>query len=256
MKKAIILIIILFNLLYTYQSYAEDKNPVEPPIQKKQKEADTKVKPETTNEEKDEHQTLSSLKIKQKWNYPKQGCPSEECKEDQTPNKEQSFDNEIKVNYGQVQKAVEEVQSPTIVTPEIPMAVRVSARDINRVTCQAGEIKDIVYSKEKGMSVSFSGKDAYVKYKYIKKGNKTIYPSVTEMYIVCGDSTYNLIAVPEFIPSKTIQLSTGDNEKIRKNKYYFSGMSSEKKIMTMIKAVYADDIQESFTVEKIGRAHV
>ena len=130
------------------------------------------------------------------------------------------------------------------------MAVRVSARDINRVTCQAGEIKDIVYSKEKGMSVSFSGKDAYVKYKYIKKGDKTIYPSVTEMYIVCGDSTYNLIAVPELIPSKTIQLSGGDSEKIRKNKNYFSGMSSEKKIMTMIKAVYADDIQESFTVEK------
>jgi conjugal transfer pilus assembly protein TraK len=250
MKRAIILIIILFNLLSAYQSSAEDKNPGPPPTQKQQKEADPKVKPETTNEEKDVHQTLSSLKTKQKWNYTKQGCPSGECKEDQTPNKEQPFANEIKVNYGQIQKAVEEVQSPEIVTPEIPMAVRVSARDINRVTCQAGEIKDIVYSKEKGMSVSFSGKDAYVKYKYIKKGNKTIYPSVTEMYIVCGDSTYNLIAVPELIPSKTIQLSTGDNEKIRKNKKYFSGMSSEKKIMTLIKAVYTDDLQESFTVER------
>ncbi len=107
-----------------------------------------------------------------------------------------------------------------------------------------------MYSKEKGMTVSFSGKDAYVKYKYIKRGNKTIYPSVTEMYIVCGDATYNLIAVPELIPSKTIQLSSGDNEKIRKNKKYFSGMSSEKKIMTMIKSVYTDDLQDSFTVEK------
>ncbi|KIE18523.1 hypothetical protein DS62_09950, partial [Smithella sp. SC_K08D17] len=66
MKKAIILIIILFNLLYTYQSYAEDKNTIEPPTQRKQKEADTKVKPETTNEEKDQHQTLSSLRTKQK----------------------------------------------------------------------------------------------------------------------------------------------------------------------------------------------
>jgi conjugal transfer pilus assembly protein TraK len=250
MKKAIILIIILLNLLCAYRSNAEEKNPGEPPTQKQQKELDTKLKQETTNEEKDEHQTLSSLRTKQKWNYPKQECPSGECKEDQTPNKEQPFENEVKVNYGQIQKAVEEVQSPTIVTPEIPMAVRVSARDINRVTCRTGEIKDIVYSKEKGMTVSFSGKDAYVKYKYIKKGNKTIYPGVTEMYIICGDSTYNLIAVPELIPSKTIQLSGGDSEKIRKNKNYFSGMSSEKKIMTLIKAVYADDLQESFTVEK------
>ncbi|MGV8058822.1 MAG: type-F conjugative transfer system secretin TraK [Smithellaceae bacterium] len=250
MKRAIILTVILFNLLFASLSYAEDKNPGEPPAQKEQKEADTKVKPVTKNEEISEHHTLESLRTKQQWNYPKQGCPAGECSEDQTPNKELPFDNEIKVNYGQVLKAVEEVQSPTIITPEIPTAVRVSARDINRVTCRSGEIKDIVYSKEKGMTVSFSGKDAYVKYKYIKRGNKTIYPSVTEMYIVCGDATYNLIAVPELIPAKTIQLSAGESEKIRKNKKYFSGMPSEKKIMTLIRAVYTDDLPESFTLEK------
>ena len=77
------------------------------------------------------------------------------------------------------------------------------------------------------MTVTFAGKDAYIKYKYIKKVDKTIYPGVTEMYIICGDATYNLIAVPESIPSKTIELSTGD-KKIRKNKNYFRGMSSEK----------------------------
>mgnify|MGYP000904188473 FL=1 len=109
MNKAIILTIILFNLLFAYLSYAEDKNSGEPPAQKEQKEADTKVKPEMKNEEKNEHHTLSSLRTKQQWNYPRQGCPSGECSEDQTPNKEQPFDNEIKVNYGQVQKAVEEV---------------------------------------------------------------------------------------------------------------------------------------------------
>jgi conjugal transfer pilus assembly protein TraK len=250
MKRAITLTVILFNLLFVSLSYAEDKKPGEPPAQKEQKEADTKVKPEKKNEENNEYQTLSSLKTRKKWNYPQAGCPSAECSEDQTPNKEQPFDNEIKVNYGQVLKAIEEVQSPTIITPEIPTAVKVSARDINRVTCQAGEIKDIVYSKEKGMTVSFSGKDAYVKYKYIKKGNKTIYPSVTEMYIVCGDATYNLIAVPELIPATTIQLSAGEGEKIKKNKKYFSGMSSEKKIMTLIRAVYTDDLQGSFTLER------
>lgn len=250
MKRAIILIIILFNLLFPYLSYAEDKNRGESPAQKEQNEADTKVKPVTKNEEINEHHTLESLKTKQQWNYPQQGCPSGECKDDQTPNKEQPFDNEIKVNYGQVQKAVEEVQLPTMVTPEIPTAVRVSARDINRVTCRAGEIKDIVYSKEKGMTVSFSGKDAYLKYKYIKKGNKITYPSVTEMFIVCGDATYNLIAVPELIPAKTISLSAGESGKIRKNKNYFSGMPAEKKITTLIRAVYTDDLPESFTLEK------
>ena len=247
MQKAILLIIILWNLLSTYPSYAEDKNPPELPVQK---EAQTTIRPEIKQEEKDQYQTLSSLKTKKKWNYPKPGCSSGDCSEDLALPKEQPFENEIKVNYGQVQKAVVEVQSPEVILPEIPVAVRLSARDINRVTCRAGEIKDIVYSKEKGMTVSFSGKDAYVKYKYIKKGSRTIYPSVTEMYIVCGNATYNLIAVPELIPAKTVQLASGAGDQIRKNKQYFRGLSAEKKIMTLIKAVYTDDLQDSFAVEK------
>jgi len=35
------------------------------------------------------------------------------------------------------------------------------------------------------------------------------------MYIVCGDSTYNLIAVPDY-PIKTIHYQPADNEKIKK----------------------------------------
>jgi hypothetical protein len=87
MKKAIILIIILFNLFCTYLSSAEDKNSGEPQALKEQKEADTKVKPQTKPEEKDKYQTLESLKTKQKWNYPQSGCPAGECSEDQTPHK-------------------------------------------------------------------------------------------------------------------------------------------------------------------------
>jgi len=249
-----VLITMVFVGLCVCPLHAEDKSAAEIQAQKQQKEAEAKSKPrQTTGEEKDEHHILESLKTKQKWNQPKQGCTSGECKENKgakEAGKEQTFETEIKVNYSQVQKAVEEVRLLEIVTPEIPVAVRLSARDINRVTCRAGEIKDIVYSKEKGMTVSFSGRDAFIKYKYIKRGNKTIFPSVTEMFILCGDSTYNLIAVPELIPSKTIHLSGGEGEKIRKNKNYFSGMSSEKKIMTLIKALYTDDLQEGFTVEK------
>jgi len=250
MKKAILLTIILFNLFYVCLSFAEDNNPGGPPAQNEQKETAATIKKETKNEEKDNYHTLESLKKKQKWNYTDRSCLAGDCKNDQKPTREEPFVSGVKVSYGQVRQAVEEEQSPTIVTPEIPVAVRLSAQDINRVTCQSGEIRDVVYSKEKGMTVTFTGKDAYIKYKYIKKADKTIYPTVTEMYIICGDATYNLIAVPESIPSKTIQLSTGDREKIRKNKNYFSGMSSEKKIMAMIKAVYTDDIQESFIVEK------
>jgi len=80
---------------------------------KKQKEADTKSKAGTTNEEKDEHKTLSSLRTKQKWNYPNKDVASGECKERSSANKEQPFDNGNKGKLWPGQKAVEAVQSPT-----------------------------------------------------------------------------------------------------------------------------------------------
>jgi conjugal transfer pilus assembly protein TraK len=155
-----------------------------------------------------------------------------------------------KIDFLSVRQAVEATAAPLVVPPEVPIAVKLSARDINRITCQAGDIKDIVYSKEKGMAVSFSGRDAFLKYKYVRKGSKTLYPPVTEMFIICGDATYNLIAVPERIPSQTVRLSSGDMDRTKKNQAYFSGMSAEKKVLALVKAVYTDEIPESFTVDR------
>jgi len=250
MRKVALLIIIAFHLLSAYPSSAEDKNQIQTYAAGGQKAGETKVKQDAKNEEKNSYHTLDSLKERKPWTYPQQGCPSGGCKGEPPLTQEPPFDQEIKVTYSQVQKAVEETQAPEVIPSEIPVAVRLSARDINRVTCRAGDIKDIVYSREKGMTVSFSGKDAYIKYKYVKKAHKVIYPGVTEMFIVCGNATYNLIAVPEFIPAKTITLAAGAGDSVRKNKKYFSGMSAEKKMMTLIKAVYTDNPQESFTVEK------
>lgn len=158
-----------------------------------------------------------------------------------------------KAGFAGIAQAVEAAGAPTIVVPEVPAAVRLSRSDVNRITCPAGEIRDVVFSKEKGISVSFSGKDAYLKYRYIKDGGKRLYPPVTEIFIVCGEATYNLIAVPEKIPAQTVRLSSGGLERIRKNRIFFSGMSAEKKLLAMIKAVYTDEIPEGFTVEAMSR---
>jgi len=51
----------------------------------------------------------------------------------------------------------------SIVLPDAPAAVPLSASDVNRVTCANGKITDVIYSQEKGLSVKYSGKDAFIK---------------------------------------------------------------------------------------------
>ena len=156
-----------------------------------------------------------------------------------------------KPDYNMVARAVEEAGKAVVVSPEVPVAVRLSASDVNRVTCTGGEIREVHYSREKGIAVSISGKDAFIKYKYARSGSKTLYPSnPTEFFIICAELVYNIIAVPELIPSQTVRLSSGDLERIKKNQSLFSGMSTEKKILKFVQHLYTDEIPESFTVER------
>ncbi|MDQ5988246.1 MAG: hypothetical protein CSYNP_04004 [Syntrophus sp. SKADARSKE-3] len=152
-------------------------------------------------------------------------------------------------SFETIQRMVDDIKIVTV-KPEILTAIKLSRKDVNRITC-VSEIKDIIYSKEKGLMVQFSGKDAFVKFKITKKGNDYDYASVpTEMFLVCGDNTYNVIAVPESIPSQTIRMTTGDMERIKKNQSIFSGMPMEKKVLSFVKYVYTGDIPESFTTTR------
>ncbi len=162
----------------------------------------------------------------------------------------ESYGFKDNVDFAAVAAAVEQAGAPVVLLPEVPSAVRLSRSDVNRITCQDGEIQDIIYSKEKGITISSAGKDAYLKYSYVKKGMKNLYPPVTEIFITCGDATYNIIAVPERIPSQTIRLSSGVRDRIKKNQSLYSGMSSEKRILSLIKVVYSDEIPPSFTVQQ------
>ena len=140
-----------------------------------------------------------------------------------------------------------------VVMPEVPTVVDMSNTDVNRITSCA-EIKDVIYSKEKGLSVQFSGKDCYVKFHAARKGNQTVYSTVpTELFIVSGGRVYNIIAVPRKGIARTVRLSEGVIDKIRKNNELFQGMPLEKKVLAMIEYAYKDDIPESFTVTEVKR---
>lgn len=134
------------------------------------------------------------------------------------------------------------------VMPEVAQSVELSSSDVNRITCQ-GEIKDVVYSREKGITVKFSGRDAFVKFRTGLKDGKTTYSTTpSEIFVVCGDNVYSLIALPKRIPARSIRLSPGKTENIRKNRSLFGALPFEKKILSAIRSLYTEEIPESFTV--------
>ncbi len=146
-------------------------------------------------------------------------------------------------------------EADTMILPEITTKVILSSTDINRVTCNGGPIKDVVYSKEKGLSVKINDSNAFIKFLVTKKhaGGRAelVYPhKPVELYFICGPdaAVYTVIGVPEKVPAQNIRL-VSKKKQIKKNLSLFEGIPFEKKVLMITKCAFQDDIPESFTVK-------
>ena len=139
---------------------------------------------------------------------------------------------------------------PTVVLPEATTSVRLSSSDMNRISCPA-DIREALTSTEKGLNIKITGKDAFVKFKVIKKGDKFTYSTTpTELYVVCGEETFSMVIFPQRIPSQTIRLTSGKDKKIKENLSLYAGLPFEKKALKAIKDVYTENIPDSYSVSK------
>jgi len=144
----------------------------------------------------------------------------------------------------------QEGEWPTVILPEVATKIRLSSSDLNRISCSSG-IRDALTSTEKGVVIKITGKDAFVKFKVTKRGDKMAYSTTpTELYIVCGDETYSMVAVPQRVPSQTIRLSSGKERKIKDNAALYSGLPFEKMMLKAIQDVYTEQIPDSYTVSR------
>lgn len=149
----------------------------------------------------------------------------------------------------EIKAAITEEKGITVL-PEVAQAVDVSSTDTNRIVCP-GAIKDVITSQEKGIVVHYTqgGQNAFIKFRIALKNGQEVYATMpTEIYVICADSVYNLVAVPRRIPAVTVRLSTGKQNAIKQNQAIFGSMPLEKKILQFIKYVYTDAIPESFEV--------
>lgn len=133
--------------------------------------------------------------------------------------------------------------------PDSLVRVELSSSDVNRIVCEGGEIRDVVYSKEKGIIVKASGSDVYVKFQVFQKEDKLVYDeNPSELYITCGESVYSLIAAPVKTPSVTLRLADRKN-KIKESAAVFKGLVYEEKVLKILKMAYMDDIPDVFSID-------
>jgi conjugal transfer pilus assembly protein TraK len=142
---------------------------------------------------------------------------------------------------------------PRVVLPEVTTRIRLSNSDVNRIVCQ-DDIRDVIYSQEKGVVVRIAGKNAFVKFTVTKKGSQILYSETpSELHVVCGETIFSMVALPQRVPAQTIQLSTGQKERVKKNLALFEGLPFEKKILKLVRDTYAEEIPESFVIRAVNR---
>lgn len=146
--------------------------------------------------------------------------------------------------------SLEDEAGGQVAIPEITQKAMLSRSDVNRIVCR-DTIKDVVFSDEKGVTVKYAGNSAYVKFQYVKAGDEIRYSTTpTELHIVCGDTTFSLVAVPGGVPTQTIRLKSGKAARMQENLALFRDDSTKKKVLELIRRVYSDDLPGSFTIRR------
>ena len=147
--------------------------------------------------------------------------------------------------------AVFSAGADVVIPPERLMQVEMSSTDVNRIVCMHGDVKDIVYSKEKGLSVKVVGSSAFIKFPVFKKGEELIYSDKpSEIYISCGSAIYSFIAIPEKVPSVTVHLQDRSG-RIKKNVSLFRGLAFEDRILKLVRYAYTEEYPDAFVVEDL-----
>jgi conjugal transfer pilus assembly protein TraK len=130
--------------------------------------------------------------------------------------------------------------------------VEMSSLDINRVYCD-GEITDVIFSEEKGVRVKIVKNNAFVKFVIKKIEDKEIpIENPVDLFFVCNNQVYSVIALPKRIPSAFIYLESRD-KKIQEVVERTKDLPYEKRLLDIIKAIYVNKYEPNYQVVKVNK---
>jgi len=142
------------------------------------------------------------------------------------------------------------------IQPDVVTPVRVSSLHINRIYCP-GEVQDVVYSEEKGLTVKVVGSDVFVKFKLVKNpakgGEIETANEPAELYVVCNNRVYSLILIPRKIPSTIIYLEKDKKTAISENPSLSKSIPFEKRLVEVISSLMRGVVPEEANVVKVGK---
>ncbi|MDD2464716.1 MAG: type-F conjugative transfer system secretin TraK [Desulfobulbus sp.] len=134
------------------------------------------------------------------------------------------------------------------VPAEVPTMVELSAREINRIVC-SGQMSDLIFSEEKGLTGHFSGNNAFIKFTAEEVGGQLKYSKEpSEIYAVCNGSVYTIIGAPAEINAVTVRLALPKSETVEKNIVRYKNMPLEKQALQLIKEAYDGVFPSSYQV--------
>ena len=134
------------------------------------------------------------------------------------------------------------------VPAEVPTMVELSAKEINRIVCP-GQMSDLIFSEEKGLTGHFSGNNAFIKFTAEEVGGKLKYSKEpSEIYAVCNGSVYTIIGAPAEINAVTVRLALPKSETVEKNIARYKNMPLEKQALQLIKEAYDGVFPSSYQV--------
>jgi len=159
--------------------------------------------------------------------------------------------------YDELENTTKPIQGTVVeVFPETTTQVYLSSSDVNRIVCVNGDVKDVMFSQEKGLKVQAAGKNAFAKYLIAQNpvDQSKIYASVpTELFVICSDnSVFSLIAIPKKVPSQTILLKN-KRDMVQENLSLFDSVPIENKITKLVRFTYTDAIPASFAITDVNR---
>lgn len=140
-----------------------------------------------------------------------------------------------------------------VIQAEIPTAVKLSNRDINRIVCP-GPMKDLIFSQEKAMTGHFSGNNGFIKFKIEDSGSEYVYADTqSELFVVCNNAVYTLLVTPADIPSVTLRLASPSGDTFKKNINHYQKMPLEKQALLLIREAYHGDYPASYRISDSTR---
>jgi len=137
-------------------------------------------------------------------------------------------------------------------------AVEISLRDVSRLVCFT-DIEKVIYSKEKGIEIKTSGRNAYIKNLPKESVNPLTgklmieYDSrAKELYVICGEKTFSLVLIPQDIPAVTAYLQSYHSDATKALQHEKSN-TYEDTILELIKSAYLEEVPRGYEVNEINK---